>query len=612
MRHDGKLYFCNEVCSELPFLQLLQEIEDLCISLNQFVVLKTLNQSTATLQICYSLQHLCMYRFGMFQHASSIALMGAMLQASSSNTPYPAGGLSTLAPSPHQYPTHTCNMSPQLPVTAAPAGPLEQLQHGVSQQHDSSQQHGSFQQHAIPSPAASGAAAGAHQLEAQWEAESLTAAQTASRLSLLQAEQTQIELELASAVQQADGQTGDAGLSHSRRQETAVPPAATAEDAACNDPSESIPIMPVQQKELHAASCNMTGSRHEEAAARVTQNESLRPAQPSRAGSRRMTRSSSCASVASQSSESDVVSTAHGRSRGRCQAQAMTNLPVVTEHSEANLAADSAVSTAEAGDHQEPISHAAADTAADREPVPSRSRHRLALDTALASVLEEEDWAAAPADPMLSPGNTQQNVVPSLDGLHDCEAALASASGAADAASAPSQEAARQTQRIKSAQHSVRLEASDAAQTSAPDSALLKATVAGNTAVVEANYQSCSRLDSAPEADSSAAQSQQAHKGRGRAKRPPKCRQAARKKHNRKQGRMPSGHDENADINTASATQHPSVHASDTAAAQHNSGNAALDCSTSSPVQAVHQKEVAANDQPSPAGKHGVGSKPPR
>lgn len=519
------------------------------------------------------------------------------LQASSSKTPYPALGLSTLAPSPHQYRTHSCNMSPHPSATDAPAGSVDQPQHESSQQHT------------LPSAAASGLAAGAHQLEAQWEADSLTAAQTASRLSLLQAEHTQVELELATAAQHADAKAGDAGLSHDQRQEAVVATAAAAAEAACDNPHESFPFVPVQQHQHATVSSNKTQSQRAETASQATQSQSVKPTQSNRTGSRRMTRSSARASLASQNSESHAVSTAQGGRR--CQTQAGLSLPVVMERSEADLAADSAVSTAEMDDdHQTLVSHAAAEAAADRDAEPSGNQHLLAIDTALASVPEEADGSAPPASPTLPQGDTQQIMVLGRDDLHDCDAHIASASGyaaAEAAASAPSQEAARQTRHIQSAQHSGRVDGCDAVQASASDNATVSAANG-----VEANEQISGRPDSAAEGSSPAAQSKQGQKGKDRAKQPPKCRQAVRKRQNRKQGRTASARDENADVNTVSTSQHLSVHSSDTSAAkQHTSGGAALDYSASSPVQKGCQ-EIGASDQMGLADKVEGSSKPPR
>ena len=477
-------------------------------------------------------------------------------------------------------------------------------------------QHDSSQQHARQSATASVPAGGAHQLEAQWEAEPLTAAQTASRLSLLQAEHTQVELELANAVQQADAETADTDMSHVWQQEVAVASAAAAGGTASHDIFKPVPVESVLQQEHRATSCRKSEGQCEASAAQVTQSQPVRPIQSHRSGSRRLTRSSALASCASQSSGYDAVSNAHGGRRGKAQTQAVSNLPVVTEHSEADVAADLAASTAEINDQQALVSQTAVAPAAAKEADPSDSHQQVKPDAAaLASVPEEEDWSASPADLPAPLGDKQQSKVSGHDDLHDCDAELAAASQTQAAASAASEEADAQAQHRQSTQHRVREDTSGAVQSIAHDRAAPEVSVttsADADVAVEATEQFCGRPDSAAEGTNHAAQSQQGQKGRGRIQRPPKSRQPAKKKQNRKRGKMPSGHDENVDVNKMTASQHESVHKMYVAAAEKDSrGGDALDCSASSPVQVLCQQEIGAKGSSLP-GKHEGCTKPPR
>ena len=525
------------------------------------------------------------------------------LQASTSKTPYPAG-VSAIAPSPHQYPSYLCNMSPHPNAAAVTVSTLAEVQ----QQHDSSQQH------AQQAATASQSAADAHQFEAQWEDESMNTAQTASRLSLLQAEHTQVELELAEAAQQTAAGRAGPGMSHHWQQEAAMAPAAAAEDAVSHHPSETLPVELIEQQEQPVTSSGKSEGQCEVAAAMVTHSEPARPAQSHRPGSRRLTRSSACASCASQSSESDAVSTAKGGRRGKRQTQAVTNLPAVTEQSEADLAADPAVSTAEMHDQQALVSQAASEAAVDREADPSGSQQQTAL--VLALVPKEEDLMAASADLTAPDGGLQHTNVSACDSLHKGEAELPSVSGAQAAALAALQEAAIETQQEEPAKHHVRVHASDAAQSTAPGSADPEASVATPTcaaAAVEATEKLHGRENSAAEGASHAAESQQELKGRGRVKRPPKPRQPAKKKHNRKQGRLPPKHDENADVNKVFASQHGHVRHSDVAAAtEQKIDDVAMARPASSLLQATCQEKVETKDGSGAAGKREGRTKPTR
>ena len=461
-------------------------------------------------------------------------------------------------------------------------------------------QHNSSQQHAQQAATASQSAADLPQLEAQWEAESFNAAQTASRLSLLKAEHTQVELELAEAAQQTAAER--AGLSH-QWHKAAVASTAAAEDAVSCHPSESLPVELIEQQEQPATSGRKSEGRCEAVAALVMQSEPVRPTQSHRPGSRRLTRSSARASCASQSSGSDAVSTAQGGRRGKRQTQTVTNLPAVTEQSEADLAAE--VSTAEMHDHQALVSQAASEAAVDREADPSGRQQQPALK--LAVWPEEEELMAAPVDLTAPDGGLQHTNVSLCDSLHKGEAELPSVPGAQAAASAAVQQAAVETQREEPAQHCVRVDTSDAAQSTAPgttDPEASVATSASAAAAVEATEQLHGRSDSAAEGASHAAESQQGLKGRGRAKRPPKSRQPLKKKHNRKQGRLPPGHNENADVKKGFAPQHGHVCYSDAAAvAEQKIDDVAVECSVSSPVQAACQKETETKDGSGSAGK---------
>lgn len=522
------------------------------------------------------------------------------LQASTSKTPYPAG-VSAVASSPHQYPSYLCNVSPH-PTTAAAV--IASTLAGVQPQHDSSQQQ------APQAATASESAADAHQFEAQWEAKSMNAAQTASRLSLLQAEHTQVELELAEAAQQTAAETAATGLSRHCQQDTAAAPAAADEDAVSHHPSEICRVESVEQQEQPVTSGRKSEGQYEATAAQVTQSEPVRPIQSHRAGSRRLTRGSARASCASQSSASDAVSTADGGRRGKRQNQAVTNLAVVTEHSETDMAADAAVSTAEMHGQQALVSQAAAESAAEEEADPSGSQQQPAVDAELTTMPEEmKERSAAPADLTVPEEGPQQTNVSSHSGMHKGEADLAFGCDAQAAAAAASQGAAMQTQQEGPAQPCVRADASGAAP-NAPDRALPDASV---TMSIGAAAEDTEQLHSrSAEGVDCAAESQQGRKGKGRAKRPPKPKQPAKKKQNRKRGRLPAGHDENADVNKVCASEHAHVCNSDIAAAKgQQSHDVALDC-PASPVHVMSQKEAEAKDEDISAGKREGSSKPIR
>lgn len=491
-----------------------------------------------------------------------------------------------MAPSPHQYPNYLCNMSPHPSAAAVTVSTLAEVQ----PQHDSSQQY------ARQAATASQSAADTHQLEAQWEAESLNAAQTASRLSLLQAEHTQVELELAEAAQQTAADKACTGLNHHWQQEAAVASAAAAEDAVSCHQSETIPSQLIQQQEQPVTSGRKSEGQYEDAAAHVTHIEPVRPTQTQSSGSRRLVRSSARASCASQSSGSCAVSTAHGGRRGKRQTQAVTKLPAVTEHSEADLAADPAVSMGEMHDQQTLVSQAPGEPAVDKKADPSGSQQQPAL--VLASVPEEEDFMAT-ADLIAIEGDLQNPNVSVHEGLHKDAAELPSVSRAQAATSAARYEAATKTQQEESAQHPVRVHAPRAAQSSAPDSAVSEASVAASTGAVEATEQNDGRSDLAAEGASHAAESQQGLHCRGRAKRPPKPRQPAKKKQNKKRGRLPPARDENADVNKALESEHAHVCDSNVLAAQEQRIDPA-----SSPVQAPCHKEIEIKNGGGSASKH--------
>lgn len=460
-------------------------------------------------------------------------------------------------------------------------------------------QNGSHQQQAHHS--ASESAAGAHQLEAQWEAETMNAAQKASRLSLLQAEHTQVELELAEAAQQAEA----ASMTHDWNQEAAVASAAAPEHAAPLHPWETLSAALEEQQEQPAISGSRSESQCEAPAAQATQSEPVRLIP--RCDSRRLTRSSARARCASQSSGSDAVSSAHEGRRGKRQTQAVTTLPAVAEQSEADSAVDTAASSAK----HDSTSQAAADSEADKEADPSTA------DAELTSMPEEEALTAAPAG-LTAPEAGQQQTIASHHGcLPESEAHLATAPDApAAVTSAACQEAAEQTQQEEPAQQCVRVDASGAAH-SAADSTVPEISVATAAAAIEAPEVCHDTSGPAAQGASHAAECQQGQKGRSRAKRPPKPKQPAKKKQNRKRGRLSSGQDENVDVNKVSASEHVHVCNTDTAAPDEQKSNihdaqVVLGCPASSSVQAVCQKVVETEAGNGPAGKHDGKTKPTR
>ena len=411
--------------------------------------------------------------------------------------------------------------SPHLPAVAIPAGTAaEHLQHDSAQQHRQP-------------PAAAESAADAHQLEAQWEAESLSAAQTASRLSLRQAEQTQTELEQASTAEPPAMAQGAANPSHRHQLEAAASVARVAEDSAAGPPLPDSPIASDQQAQL-ALSAEETMVRPGQSMPQATQSEPVRPSQCQRPRLRRMTRSSARASLASQSLISDAVSTAHGGRRAKRQAHAASSLQAVVEQPEADLAADSVLSSAAANPHQPLISHVPADAAADSS-VSQQGKSQAMQEEGP----QEADLASAPEGmnaPMAVECNTSY---------------LAAATGEPCGVREHAQD--RQLP-----QHSVRADASEAPQSTemAPPGSSA-AALAEYTAAPGPSIPSNSKVSSAPDGASQDSKRQQTQKGRSRAKRPPKPRQPSKKKHSSK----PPESDENTNVNKAFQPdgQHESV-----------------------------------------------------
>ena len=267
---------------------------------------------------------------------------------------------------------------------------------------------------AVLREAAAESASDNQKTRAETEADTLSAAQAASRLSLLQAEQTQVEVELANATQTADGSQISSPCepdSIQRTCEQALVEAvlvadtgrhshqACAQEAAAVGTTEagsagSHSMMAEQDNSLGLS--HRTKSQISEPAAKGTQSKPEKSAQqslsqPERPRTRRQTRSSARASLAAQKATSEAVSSASTR-RGNTQAKTFHPLPVVTEQAEAV----SEVSTAKSQAAEPITSEAAAAqvtaaTAADQSADLAVSAQQF--EASLPTVPEEEEEA---------------------------------------------------------------------------------------------------------------------------------------------------------------------------------------------------------------------------
>jgi len=430
----------------------------------------------------------------------------------------------------------------------------------------------------------------------------LSATRAASRLSLLQAEQTQAELELASIAQsdvesqvqaepaepdkhqQACHQAPidallipDAGrLSyHMLQQKAAV---ARATEAESTGPSS------VRARQADSFSfVHLTGDQFRQPVAKATRSEPLRPSQqslsqPVRPRTRRQTRSSARTSQAAQSVASEFIITASGR-RGKADARTMPALPSVMEQAEA----DSAVATAEAASASVMTEPAAAQAAAAPalDPAAELAARAHQSEATLATVAgeDEQQSASAPSQEHVNSleqiTNAAEHQKPAPELLHEVSNAQNSQAGGCPAAAAAtaSVNSIAVEQAVASAEavsdndttHASENRAAmniGASGTSCAEAAVEAAAASNEGAAASQqrpHMQFQAKAQIAEVVSVQAAESQQGQKRGGRAKRPPKPKQPVRKKQTGKRGRPAASQDENADSNMAPNQQSRSL-----------------------------------------------------
>ncbi len=443
--------------------------------------------------------------------------------------------------------------------------------------------------------------AAAHETEAQWEADSLGAAQAASRLSLLQAEQTEAGLELASLMQAAgESQTKaqipdkDSHHGHASHQMSFGSPT-----EASLVPHAGRLSHPAAQEAAVVAGDNGIAKQHQTATMAEqndipsfcqivkhdlpSQGHSL--SQSGKPRTRRQTRSSARASLAAQSATSEVMSTASAR-RGKTHAKAMPALPAVKEQSEADLAVTTAethrvtqqlpVATDSSAVQAAPA--AAADPAADlassrgEQHEAEAEEDQQAESTGIGPRDSGQEASMLPAEAVSSISGTGPELDEShslhngrLDGQTAAGAMLASQPTApedvctgcghatASLANPSCTTAAPAEAAGEGATVSAQAEgAGEGATSSAPAEAAVEATTVEEDSASEqqALIQLHGRPGSGERDVHQDADHKQGTKRGGRAKRPPKPKQPAKKKQGGKRRKL-TQQDENADGNTA-------------------------------------------------------------
>jgi len=515
--------------------------------------------------------------------------MSFFLQASTSKTPYP--GVASKGASPAPSLAHLFAPSPHAAPSTLPGGATALKQkYGLLEQQQSLEP-------AVLGNAAAESASDAQATQAQRETDVLSATRAASRLSLLQAEQTQAELELASIAQsdvesqvqaepaepdkhqQACHQAPidallipDAGrLSyHMLQQKAAV---ARATEAESTGPSS------VRARQADSFSfVHLTGDQFRQPVAKATRSEPLRPSQqslsqPVRPRTRRQTRSSARTSQAAQSVASEFIITASGR-RGKADARTMPALPAVMEQAEA----DSAVATAEAASASvmtEPAAAPALDPAAEL----AARAHQSEATLATVAGEDEQQSASAPSQEHVNSleqiTNAAEHQKPAPELLHEVSNAQNSQAGGCPAAAAAtaSVNSIAVEQAVASAEavsdndttHASENRAAmniGASGTSCAEAAVEAAAASNEGAAASQqrpHMQFQAKAQIAEVVSVQAAESQQGQKRGGRAKRPPKPKQAVRKKQTGKRGRPAASQDENADSNMAPNQQSRSL-----------------------------------------------------
>ena len=327
-----------------------------------------------------------------------------LLQASTSKSPYLGMSNKGASPAPsiaHLFPHSPYPDPPSLPAEASAV----KQKHAMPEQRDSPEP-------AVLREAAAESASDNQKTRAQTEADTLSAAQAASRLSLLQAEQTQVELELANATQTADGSQIPSPCEPDSIQRTCEQALVEAvlfadtgrhihqawpQDAAAVGTTEAGSADPhgmMAEQDNSLGLSHQSTSQISEPAAPGTQSKPAKSAQqslsqPERPRTHRQTRSSARASLAAQKATSEAVSSASTR-RGKAQAKTFHALPVVTEQAEAVSAVSTAKSLSE-----EPITGEAAaaqmEPGAAADPTIDSAVTAQQLEATLPTVPEEEE-----------------------------------------------------------------------------------------------------------------------------------------------------------------------------------------------------------------------------
>ena len=451
------------------------------------------------------------------------------------------------------------------------------------------QKHGLLEQQQALEPAifrnaAAKSASDAQETRAQRENDVLSATQAASRLSLLQAEQTQAELELASAAhsdvesqvqaepaepdkqQQACKQSPidallicDAGkLSHYMPQQEAAVARAT----------EAEVIGPISAKAKQAESfsfVHLSERQLRQPVAQATQSEPLRSSQPVRLCTRRQTRSSARTSQAAQSVASEFISTASGR-RGKAEASAMPALPAVIEQAEA----DSAEAVSASVMTEPAAAQAAAALAID--PAAELAARAHQLEATLATVAEEKQQSAsAPSQEhvnsleQMSNAAEHQKLVSELlqevPDAHNSQAggcpATASVNCIVDEQAVASAEAVSGIDTTHDSEDRAGMDIGTSGTSCAEAAAASIEGAAASQQRPHMQFQANAQI--AEDVSGQAAESQQGQKRRGRSKRPPKPQQPVRKKQTGKRGRPAAQQDENANSNLPCTQQSGSL-----------------------------------------------------
>lgn len=503
--------------------------------------------------------------------------MSFLLQASTSKTPYP--GVANKGASPAPSLAHLFPPSPHAAPSTLPGGATAVMQkHGLLEQQQALEP-------AVFRNAAAESASDAQETRAQRETDVLSATQAASRLSLLQAEQTQAELELASAAhsdvksqvqaepaepdkqQQACKQLPidallicDAGkLSHYMlQQEAAVARATEAEvigpSSARAEQAESFSFVHLSEHQLR------------QPVAQAAQSEPLRPSQPVRLRTRRQTRSSARTSQAAQTVASEFLSTASGR-RGKAEASAMPALPAVIEQAEADSA--EAVS---ASVMTEPAAAQAA-AALVLDPAAELAARAHQPEATLATVAEEEKQQSASAPSQehvnsleqMSNAAEHQKLVSELlqevPNAHNSQPggcpATASVNCIADEQAVASAEAVSGNDTTHAYEDRASMDIGTSGTSCAEAAAASTAGAAASQQRPHMQFQAKTQI--AEDISGQTAESQQGQKRWARAKRPPKPKQPARKKQTGKRGRPAAQQDENANSNLPSTQQSGSL-----------------------------------------------------